>query len=204
MIDAFWGAVTGQLEGAVIEHKMPGRIRLRIRSRQGDANYFRNLVSLFSKCPAVEEISTNPKTAGVLIRYSLSGEEIEKLIGSIEPSPPPVQRSQQHSPRTVSNEEFAAGTLFGLSALQLARGRVVGNAVEQIWHLYQSARRLGVPGLAPFFAAAALIQFGRGRMFPPASTLLMYSLMLKDAGPSRPLTEAENEAAGELGSIDTK
>ncbi len=180
MTDAFLNAAARELGDAVIEHSSPGRLRLRIRSRRGDAGYFRRLVSLISECPAVEEITANPETGGILIRHAPAGGQIQRLTDLIEPAAPRTREGKRSLPPLAFEAgELAAGAFLVLAVLQLGRGRVAGNAVEQLWHLYLAARKLGLPQLAPVLAALTLIQLSRGRFFPPASTLIMYALMLR-------------------------
>ncbi len=191
MSGALLDTITQQLRGAVIEHQMPGRLRLRIRPMRGDTAYFRRLVALISECPAVEEITANPKTGGVLIRHSLKESESQRLIGLVgKPAPAALDGGcPKRSLRPVRHEEVAAACLQLLSVWQLRRGRLFGSAVEHLWHAYQ-VHRLEVPHLPAVLAALALKQLAGGRLFPPAATMVMYSLYLRRTSPPVPRQRA--------------
>jgi hypothetical protein len=45
---------------AIIEHQLPGRLRLRIPTRRGDVSFFQGLVHALSERPDVKEIDATP------------------------------------------------------------------------------------------------------------------------------------------------
>lgn len=54
---------------AYVVHTLPGRVRLRIPAKRGDANYFEELRRVISGFPGIEVAAVNPLTASILIRY---------------------------------------------------------------------------------------------------------------------------------------
>ena len=88
---------------AYIEHQIPGRVRLRIPERRGDAAFFQRIVGTLSKLPDVTELDGSPLTGSIRIRHKGPSEaimaaagkeglfEIGKREGEAEPKKPPEQ-----------------------------------------------------------------------------------------------------------------
>ncbi|MBS3908502.1 MAG: hypothetical protein KGZ93_02535 [Actinobacteria bacterium] len=55
---------------AVLSHAIPGRLRIKVPSRKGDAKYFSSLKSGLSELPGVERLEVSPVTASVLVIYT--------------------------------------------------------------------------------------------------------------------------------------
>ena len=126
-------------EDVAVEHMMPGRIRLRFRSRRGETDFFQRLVTLLSEISLVDEVDANSLTGSVLIRHSASPDQLAFLAAqsgllsvqdlSTALGDPPAPRREA---RSGLSAPMAVG-LFALALLQLARGRVLGSASEQFW-----------------------------------------------------------------------
>jgi hypothetical protein len=56
---------------AVVSHISPGRMRIKIASKKGDAAYFSLLKEFFSKCNGIERLEVNPLTGSVLFLHNL-------------------------------------------------------------------------------------------------------------------------------------
>lgn len=55
------------LPEAHVHHVIPNRIRIKIPSRKGDHGYFSTVSQQLANCAGVEEVWTNPSTAGLLV-----------------------------------------------------------------------------------------------------------------------------------------
>ena len=134
---------------AFVCHRAGRRMRLRIPSAKGNVVYFKTLEEALRKCPEVDEVSTNPTTASVLIlsdHHSSSGiREFAKREGLFQ-----VQRRMSSAKSLVTNvtnafekydklikrytgDELDIPTVVFLALLvsgimQIARGNVVAPA----------------------------------------------------------------------------
>lgn len=59
---------------AYVVHALPGRVRIKIPSRRGDAAYFVQLQSELSRCKGVAAIQANLRAASVLIAFAPTGD----------------------------------------------------------------------------------------------------------------------------------
>ncbi len=57
-------------------HRMARRLRVKIPAKKGDALYFETAEQIFKGCAPVEEVSTNPVTASMLIQFKGDAEAI--------------------------------------------------------------------------------------------------------------------------------
>ena len=169
-------------EDISVEHVMPGRIRLRFRSRRGETDFFQQLVAFLSEISLVDEVDANPLTGSVLIRHSASPEQLTFLASHIGLLPvqdlssaagdPPAPRREA---RNGSSAPMAVG-LFALALLQAARGRVLGSASEQFWHA-ERARERNAPVLSLVLFGLGILQLLSGRVLAPASSLFVYAML---------------------------
>src|SRR4030088_711927 len=119
---------------AVLVHRVPGRIRLRVEDMRGDVDYFSALSEGVSGLDVVQNVKVNPSTASIVIEFS---DSLEHLIRKIRLRGLVIEKQQtEHSerPRRVwRNAEMAPLNLvsgrdingmFMLSALMVAIGVV--------------------------------------------------------------------------------
>lgn len=174
------------LAKAFVEHQIPGRIRLRVPDRRGDAAYFERVRQSLSKYSAVEQLRVSPITGCIIVHHSgdaapVTDAGLDHGLFELAPvrkasnSPPALQNSNKRLPPQSSLEAVANG-LAALALLQLVRGNVVGSAVENFWHAYGATRILRRPRLAALFSAIGAFQVLRGRYLGSATSLLFYSL----------------------------
>ena len=180
-------------EEVAVEHMMPGRIRLRIRSRRGDVDFFKQLVAFLSDVTAVDEIEANPRTGGLLIRHSATPEQLAFLAAQSGLLP------AQNFLRTHSGNSTAAGQerlgpppslttigLFALSLFQALRGRVLASATEHFWQAGRAQAR-NAPVLSMALFGLGIFQLLSGRVLAPASSLFVYALFRAREDQSGPL-----------------
>lgn len=182
------------MQPAIIEHALPGRVRLRFPAERGNVPFFEQLVALVSQYPAVREVRANPRTGSLLVRHSGSLDEIGRAavqLGLVSDTAlaqlkagvagKSVWKALLTQPRNLS-----LLLLTGIGAVRVLRGQVAGPASEQFWHAYQMWHRQ-MPQAAAILALLGMLQISRGKMLGPATSLLVYGLMMQNARSARPL-----------------
>jgi Heavy metal associated domain 2 len=168
---------------ATIQHQMPGRLRLRIPARRGDASFFHGVVQALSKVPGIEELDAFPLTGSIIIRHSGSAQAIAAAAleqGLFEVGLEDPQKKAATPQRPYPGVRHTATTgLNGLALLQLARGQLTGNAAENFWNAYGAQRILGRPEIAAGFVLLGIVQVLRGQLLGSASSLFFYSLITR-------------------------
>jgi len=164
----------------IIEHVLPGRMRLRFREQRGDSRFFQELTRRLEQLPEIERVVANPLTGSILIFHGGSPGEIAAHVGAVESKRPASSRphpkasyASKIAGRTSQPKTFA---FYGLALYQLARGRLANNAAQQFWYAEQAAALRQQP-LAVGLVALGLLQGLGGRWLAPASSFLMYALL---------------------------
>jgi hypothetical protein len=173
----------------IIEHVIPGRLRLRFRAERRNADFFRQLARHLEQLPTVQGVVTNPLTGSVLIFHRGSSAEIATRAnaGRRAPAVELLDRDRMvaHTRQFRRYMPQPATLAFcGLALYQLARGRVANSAAQQFWYAERAAA-LGQQSLALGMAALGLLQVFGGRWLAPASSFLMYALLAERAGKAR-------------------
>jgi hypothetical protein len=173
---------------AHIEHRLPGRVRLRVPSKRGDLAFFERVVKELSRHPAVWDLVASPLTGSVTLQYSEPLQAIMDAVADLllfESSRPErgVATSASKRDKRASGDAGLAGQvaagLSGLCIYQALRGKVVGNAVESFWLSFNAQTVLGRPELAAVFAGLGVWQLLTGRLFGSASSLFFYSMVMR-------------------------
>lgn len=170
---------------ADIEHRIPGRLRLRIRQRRGDPGFFRQAEAALAGVPGVSAARANAQTGSLLVEYS--GDEAAVLAAArahgLDVTEPPVRhvavrpaaaRSAMETPPPKPLNLAAMG-LTGAGLVQLLRGEVVGSASENLWNAYglYAVTRQTLP--SALLVAFGLFQVARGEVLGSATSLLLYA-----------------------------
>lgn len=167
---------------AVLEHRLPGRMRLRVRNRRGDEAFFREMLGALTATVSVQEVRSNPATASILVSYSGQESAVLNTIRACgldvrETAPPTVVVVRRSNPVTMPTAlDVAAVGLATAGAVQLARGQVVGSASENLWNafgLYAVTRQRWIPLI---LVALGLRQVMRGELLGSAVSLFLYAL----------------------------
>ena len=176
---------------AEVEHRIPGRTRLRLRDRRRDAGFFIALEAALREAPGVREVRADPRTGGVLLLhpdgevepvfdfarerglFDLAGGPARAVPRRARPAAAAVVVGVKVTPRALS---VAAAGFAGLAVYQAARGNVLGNAVENLWHAYRAQVDLRRPWASAGFLAVGLYQAAAGAVLGPATSLLFYAL----------------------------
>jgi hypothetical protein len=169
---------------AFVEHRVPGRVRLRIPSKRGDISFFESVVQKLSAHPSVGELSGNPHTGNLVIHHSGSADdilshaldlfELGELGEAEELSRAVAIQSGLPMPDILDG---TAAVLAGCGAYQFARGGPLGTASENFLAAFGSYRILKSPGLAFAFAGLGLVQLIRGELLGSAAHLLFNALL---------------------------
>jgi hypothetical protein len=173
---------------AHIEHQLPGRVRLRVPSRRGEVPFFEKVVRELSMHPAVRELTATPLTGSITLQYFGPLQPITAAAADqglfetkrleLQTNGGASKAASRSSEAPALTEGIAAG-LKGLSLFQAAQGRVLGSAVENLWHAFGAQRFLGRPDIAAAFAVLGIYQILRGQLFGPASSLFFYALVMR-------------------------
>ena len=161
---------------ASVTHRLPGRTRLRIPARRGDAAFFERTIEQARALPSVRAARANPVTASLLLEHEGEIEPIaaELGLGIAAPLPPARRRRRPIAPQ--SPLELASVGFGTAAAVQLARGRFAGDsAVENLWNGLTAFRILKRPGLAAVLAGVGVVQLARGRVLNSALSLAFYA-----------------------------
>jgi hypothetical protein len=196
---------------AHIEHHLPGRVRLRVPSKRGEAPFFEMVVKELSKHPAIWELVASPLTGSITLEYS---EPLQAIIDAAldltlfetgQPKPHVKGGESKQSERLGRDASLAgsvAAGLSGLSAYQAVQGNIAGNAVESFWLSFNTQMTLGRPDLAALFAALGVWQILRGQFLGSASSLFFYSMVMRQVATveeararSRPVVSRKVKAA---------
>ena len=170
-----------QLPAAVVEHCIPGRMRVRIWPRQGDAGYFHRIAGALSRMDSVRNVHVNAHTGGILIMYEGDQESVldwARTQGLFDASPIPHPVSEPANLRSTPSLaalNIAAVGLTSAGILQLARGRILGSASENLWNaygLFVATRQMWVPMLLTGFG---VFQIARGDVLGSATSLFLYA-----------------------------
>lgn len=176
------------LPHAKIEHRIPGRMRLRIHTRRRDAGFFERAVAFLAGEPGVRTVRANPHTASLLVEYEgdgtalLAAAEGHGLFEVAVPAPgrtvavgAPPSLPGSTGPKVPSPLDLAAAGLAGAGLLQLLRGQVVGSASENLWNAYglYAAKRQAFP--STLLVAFGLFQIARGEVLGSATSLFLYA-----------------------------
>ncbi|HYA38446.1 MAG TPA: hypothetical protein VEI74_09300 [Candidatus Methylomirabilis sp.] len=156
------------LPQAHVSHRSAARVRIRVPSRRGDATYFRQVSQQLARCPGVERVEANPVTAGILLIPAVSAETLMRFVESER--------------------------LFVLDENGVASKTLTETLATEFGGLNQALRRMseGTVDIGTLAFAAlvtgAIVQWQKGHVLGPASTLLWYAaglLLMTRAGWSK-------------------
>ena len=129
------------LPDARVVHSSPGRLRIRVPGRRGDAGYFAEAQRSLLGLAGVSAVEVNPLTAGILVTGSFRPAELnhaaetDRLFRLDPPAPPHVLVGR----RIAGSMELLDGAVRGLSAqsLDLSAGIFLLLAGSGLWQIAQ-------------------------------------------------------------------
>jgi hypothetical protein len=120
---------------------MPGRARLRVADRRGDAAYFASVAKGLSAIAGVRAVEVAPLTGSVLIQHSgplarigVAAQEARLFVVGEAPQAPRAAPEVSIDPKVV-----AALALFAAALWQMSKESVLPPAITLLWY----ASRLG-------------------------------------------------------------
>src|SRR5690348_4893384 len=142
---------------ARVAHALPGRKRIKIDGKRGDAAYFAMLERKLAECPGVGTVTTDPRTGTALVSHTAEDSVLWSHIAEHElfqfgknetPAPTPGHSSiaggirvAEHKPYTKSGKKpdirrliFLA--MMGMGVVQIIRGNIAIPAIAAFWYAY--------------------------------------------------------------------
>lgn len=124
------------LPAAEVAHAMPGRTRLRLAERRGDAVFFASVANGLLSLPGVFDVETRPLTGSVLIAHFNPLDELgdaARTSGLFDlrssPVAPTLDLKVEFDPKLI-----VAFALAGLALWQISRDKVVPPALTLLWY----------------------------------------------------------------------
>ncbi|MGD9658380.1 MAG: HMA2 domain-containing protein [Methylocystis sp.] len=126
---------------AQVAHAMPGRARLRIADRRGDAAYFALVSKALSAIAGVRAVEVAPMTGSILIQHSgplarigVAAQEAQLfVVGEATATP------RETTEFSINPQVVAALALLAAALWQMSRERFLPPAITLLWY----ASRLG-------------------------------------------------------------
>lgn len=144
---------------AVMVHRLPGRVRLRLEDKRGDTDYFSTLSEEIAGVPGIDSIKVNPMTGSVVIIFSGTTEELIRQLGDrqlvveIPQEPESKQRAAMAGSSNhvepfllVSNRDinpmFMLGSVLSvIGIVQAFRGKILVSSLSALWYALQAFRQ---------------------------------------------------------------
>jgi hypothetical protein len=156
--------MSNELPFAFVSHQVDGRVRLRVPDMRRQDEYFHRLRQRLADLPGLRRLTTNTRTASVLIEYSGQLESLEELgsrlgLFRVQNRPHPHSMSEwlytltSHPDallkRFTDGRVDAAGltalTLAGAGILQIVRGQALPAGWTLLWNATNLIRDVGSP-----------------------------------------------------------
>ncbi|WP_193407095.1 hypothetical protein [Methyloceanibacter methanicus] len=143
-------SIESSLPQAELIHAIPGRCRLRIPARRGDAVFFAAIASGLSTLQGVLRADVTPLTGSIVIHHELPLERIAKAARDVQLfalDPTRVGRVTAPAEVLSLDPNVLAALGFGaLALLQVSRGQILPQAVTLAWYAAALADWLQPPG----------------------------------------------------------
>ena len=126
---------------AQVAHAMPGRARLRVADRRGDAAYFASVSKGLSAIAGVRAVEVAPMTGSVLIQHSgplarigVAAREARLFVVGEAP-----QAARETAEFSIDPQVIAALAFLAAALWQMSKERFLPPAITLLWY----ASRLG-------------------------------------------------------------
>jgi len=149
-------------EVAYIVHKIPGRVRLRIRAKRQDPAYFEELCRQLQPLNCLEDVRVNCNTGSIILRHAetpyaeveteLRQLQLFEIAEGPEPETPalrPLQSGISKLDQLIREESLGVANLRTivvvaaalLAIRQFRRGELLGPALPMLWNALELAGR---------------------------------------------------------------
>jgi hypothetical protein len=121
---------------ARVVHTMPGRARLRIPERRGDAVFFASVATGLASIRGVYRVEVRPLTGSILLQH---GPPLQRIAETAQEARLFLMEDASHTPAQSAgvsiDPKVAVGLGLGvLSLWQLLEGRVMPPAITLAWY----------------------------------------------------------------------
>ena len=151
------------MPNAHIVHQARGRIRLQVREKCKDPDYFEAISKQLEGLPGIDEVRTNPTTGSIILLHSLENntELLERLpqLALFEITACHKQDASAFTPLrsglngieqllrngtagSVDLKTVAFIGVMGLTLHQIMRGQVLGPALPMLWNAFSLINRI--------------------------------------------------------------
>lgn len=160
------------LHNAVIQHRLPGRTRLKLEGLKGQAALMAPLSEALRQCPSVMVVEANTTLGTMLVRHTGEWESVARwaeeraLLNLSTPTADSINQRLRAGVNglardlgTLSGQPVDLGDwltvgLIGLAIHQAVQGNVMVPAVSLLWYAFNNARMgesntAAAPGQAP-------------------------------------------------------
>jgi hypothetical protein len=156
--------MSDQLPPAFVSHQVPGRVRLRVPTMRHQEPYFARMREQLAGVPGLRRLTTNTRTASVLIEYVGDLEALDQLgsrlsLFKLEQRPHPHSLSEWLYKITNAPDEVlkkvtdgrldaagvAALALTGMGISQIIRGQALPAGWTLLWNATNLIRDVGKP-----------------------------------------------------------
>lgn len=122
---------------AELVHAMPGRARLRIAEKRGDAAFFSAIALRISALPGVLQVDARPLTGSIVIEHGppiaqIAARAAEARLFTLVETPTEEPAAWPAPP--IEPRLAAAGVLGLIAVWQLLRGRLFPPALTAAWY----------------------------------------------------------------------
>jgi len=156
--------MSNQLPPAFVSHQLSGRVRLRVPSMRNQESYFARMREQLASIPGLRRLTTNTRTASVLIEYVGELEALDQLgarlaLFTLEQRPHPHSLSEwlykitnvpddlikKVTDGRVDAAGVAALALTGMGISQIVRGQALPAGWTLLWNATNLIRDVGKP-----------------------------------------------------------
>lgn len=152
---------------AVIVHRIPGRVRLRLQDKRGDPDYFATLSDDITGMPGIDAVKVNPMTGSVVIQYSgttddmlaqleehhlsiANRHEIEKMReknqqNTSSPNHGYTQPFLLVSDRDINPMFMLGAVMAAFGIVQTFRGKILVPSLSLLWYAMEAFRQSRAP-----------------------------------------------------------
>lgn len=148
---------------AVVSHRLPGRVRLKLPGLKHDAAALGEVAEGLRRAPGVEAVESNPLVGSLLLRHGGEWEglarwaEAQGLFRVVEPAPLGVHGRLRAgvdgvtrglsavTGEAVDLREWLTLGLIGLAIQQAIEGNVMVPAASLLWYALNAARMAETP-----------------------------------------------------------
>jgi hypothetical protein len=157
--------MANELPTAFVSHRVPGRVRVRIPKMRNQEDYFARLRERLASVPGMRRLTTNTRTASVLIEFAGELEGLDELGQRLElfelgtrPHPHSVTEllhvltsAPDHFLKTVTDGRvdvagLTALALTGMGISQIVRGHALPAGWTLLWNATNLVRDVGKVG----------------------------------------------------------